>query len=404
ISLVIVTTLSFLTRCWKINDPGKVVFDEVHFGKFASYYLRREYYFDVHPPLGKLMLAGMGWFIGYDGHFLFDNIGDDYAENNVPYIGLRLLPATAGALIIPIVFLTLKEMGLSVAGATFGALLLVFDNSLITQSRLILLDSMLTVFCVLSIYTWIKFYKQRHHVKMVGLFTVACVGIAVLFDLWELLDIRKGLSLREFSRHFAARALCLIFLPLAIYLVFFYIHFAILIKSGPGDAFMSPAFQAELVGSELVTGSSAVPYYSNVTFKHRDTSVFLHSHIDRYPLRYEDARVSSAGQQVTGYPHRDTNNFWVVEPVDLEHYPPAAAYTPTDEETTRGVRYLRHNDLVRLRHLRTTSHLVTHDVASPLTPTHMEMTSISPEDSLKRYNETLWRVELVDGSAGDKVK
>ena len=32
-------------------------------------------------------------------------------------------------------------------------------------------------------------------VKMVGLFTVATVGIATLIDLWELLDIKRGHSM-----------------------------------------------------------------------------------------------------------------------------------------------------------------------------------------------------------------
>jgi dolichyl-phosphate-mannose-protein mannosyltransferase len=27
---------SFLTRVWRIQQPGQVVFDKVHFGKFAS--------------------------------------------------------------------------------------------------------------------------------------------------------------------------------------------------------------------------------------------------------------------------------------------------------------------------------------------------------------------------------
>lgn len=47
----VVTLVAFAARFYKIWYPKEVVFDEVHFGKFASYYLERSYFFDVHPHL-----------------------------------------------------------------------------------------------------------------------------------------------------------------------------------------------------------------------------------------------------------------------------------------------------------------------------------------------------------------
>ena len=43
----------------------QVVFDEYHFGKFVNGYITGEYFFDIHPPLGKLLLCLVAWMGGY---------------------------------------------------------------------------------------------------------------------------------------------------------------------------------------------------------------------------------------------------------------------------------------------------------------------------------------------------
>ena len=74
---------------------------------------------------------------------------------------------------------------------------------------------------------------------------------------------RRGCTSQAyFTRHFFARAWALIVFPFIVYLVIFWIHFKILIYSGPGDTFMSPAFQETSKGNELLLnaqGESSMP-------------------------------------------------------------------------------------------------------------------------------------------------
>ncbi|TNN61018.1 Protein O-mannosyl-transferase 2 [Liparis tanakae] len=52
--LMLVAGLSFATRLYRITEPPHVCWDETHFGKMGSYYINRTFFFDVHPPLGKV--------------------------------------------------------------------------------------------------------------------------------------------------------------------------------------------------------------------------------------------------------------------------------------------------------------------------------------------------------------
>ena len=116
------------TRVASLTRATRSRFDEVHFGKFASYYITRQYYFDVHPPFAKLLLALAAWFVGFDGNFDFESIGDSYTESHVPYVGIRALHAFLGALTVPLVYLIMKESGYPNIVAAFSAALVLFGE------------------------------------------------------------------------------------------------------------------------------------------------------------------------------------------------------------------------------------------------------------------------------------
>jgi hypothetical protein len=77
---------------------------QAHFGKFGSHYINRDFYFDVHPPLGKML-------VGYGGGFEFKS-GVEYPED-VPYTAMRVFLASFGVMLVPIAWWTAGELGWS---------------------------------------------------------------------------------------------------------------------------------------------------------------------------------------------------------------------------------------------------------------------------------------------------
>ncbi|KAG2182167.1 hypothetical protein INT43_007094 [Umbelopsis isabellina] len=407
-----ITLIACVVRLYKIWEPTSVVFDEVHFGHFAGKYINHTFFFDVHPPLAKLLIAGVGSVAGYDGNFDFSTIGKDYLESEVPYVAMRLFCGILGVLTIPIAYLTVKASGHSTPAGLIAAALTCFENGLIANNRLILLDPPLLFFITFTIYAWAKFSDPRLKPfsgpwkrwlaltgiglgcsvssKWVGLFTAATVGGSTIKALWELWG-DLAVSPTAFGRHFIYRALCLIVLPAMIYVFTFGIHFIVLPFHGDGDVHMSPAFQETLTGNEQVetfSGNSCidVAYGSVVSIRHLNTNGgYLHSHPSRYVSGSEQ-------QQVTLYSHKDDNNLWKIRKGGEN-------YTESDNE----LEFVQDGDIIRLEHVTTSPiKLHSHDVRPSVTDVeyHDEVSGYGFPDFDGDAND-YWRVEIYEHSSDD---
>lgn len=330
---LLLTLLSFFVRTYKIGLSDHVVWDEAHFGKFGSYYLRHSFYHDVHPPLGKMLVGFSGYLAGYNGSWDFPS-GEQYPEY-IDYVKMRLFNATFGALLTPFAYFTAKEIGYPRRVCWLFGLMVCLESTYTTLARFILLDSMLLFFTGAAFYCMCRFHNHNRYesqcftrkwwkwiiltgialgavdsVKMVGLFVTSVVGLYTIMDLW----IRFGrikdnkISVKRYISHWISRIACLIVIPFLVYMLCFKIHFDLLSGTGPGDATMSSLFQANLDGSTVsLTPRDVMTLNSTVTLKNQGLGGgLLHSHVQTYP-------EGSNQQQVTTYGHKDDNNEWTFE-------------------------------------------------------------------------------------------
>ncbi|KAJ3229487.1 Protein O-mannosyltransferase 2 [Chytriomyces hyalinus] len=393
----VLTIVSLWTRLYKISWANYVVWDEAHFGKFASFYLKREFYFDVHPPMGKMLLGFAGLMSFYNGSFSFESGKEFPAEMN--YTGMRVFCALFGAFMVPLAYFTGIQLNFTKPACVLLACMVMFDIATLEISRFILLDSMLLFFTAFATYSLVVFRNYQisspfsrewyiwlfmsglslgmvTSVKWVGLFAIALVGLNTIEDLWEMFGDLKMHPI-TYLKHWYWRIVFLIVVPVTFYAFNFYLHFWILNHSGSGDGQMSSLFQANLIGNKLNDNPPNIAYGSMVSIRSSTRGgALLHSHKETFP-------EGSMQQQVTGYHHADSNNKWIVK---------RAWNLPEDDEKTPV--FIKNGDVVRLVHEQTKKNLHSHKFPGPMTKKENEVSCHGNETN--GDDTDLWVIEVVD--------
>lgn len=231
-------------------------FDEIYHARTAFEHLNKTNAYEwTHPPLGKVI---MSWFIGLFGMTPF---------------GWRFAGALCGILMLPAMYLLVKQITKRTDMAFYGMMLMTLDCMHLTQTRLATIDSYPVLFIILS-YLFMLRFMQRDIVlddarkllpdlalsgffmgcgfasKWIGAY--AGIGLAVLFFWTCIRHLRLGreatvmlktadslseaavATLSQRAQYAWKRIVvlclwCLLFfvaVPLAIYLLSYVVHFA----------------------------------------------------------------------------------------------------------------------------------------------------------------------------------
>ena len=293
IIIFLLFVFSFIVHCMIIplTIPNAVVFDETYFGDFINNYIKQEFFFDIHPPLAKLILyAYAKYVVKYDGSFNFTVTNGNY--NNISlysrnlnktidydfYSKIRFVPAFLCSFVTLFLVLTLINRNVSILNSILCGLVSLFDCLKISQSRLILTDGILYFFVSLTILITsfienndknIKNNRKmmKNNIKIFFLIffqslTAGCAfstkftagGLLVYIGFSHILIIYyKYLSkqstkfknddyqinLKMFLIELFFRGIFCIFIVFSVVLFSFYMHFKILINSGKGDEYVA---------------------------------------------------------------------------------------------------------------------------------------------------------------------
>jgi len=267
--LLILSAVSALMHFWRLFTPHAVVWDEIHFERHAGHYLAGTFYFDVHPPLGKLLYAAEARLFGLPASSLLAGL---------PAVQLRVLPALLGTLIVPLVYLLLRQLVAARRVATLGAFVILCENALLVDTRVALLEPYIIVFGLLAITAYFAAARRQSGQRWLFLALSALMaGFAVSVKWTGASALGVILATWLFhtitARPRIARAIgelaLLVAIPVVVYVATFAIHFNLLRATGVDQSVMSARFRTTLVGDASYDPASRMSFTAKLRDLHR---------------------------------------------------------------------------------------------------------------------------------------
>lgn len=150
LSLTLITLFGGVVRLLHVADPHNFVFDEVYYAKDACIYIKDSLKAcgldaiqnQVHPPLGKWLIAVGIKFFGFDS------------------LGYRIAVVLGGTLTIVLLYLLARKILRSTLGAAISAGLLAIDPLHFVQSRTSMLDIFVPMFAVAA-FLFLVYDRER---------------------------------------------------------------------------------------------------------------------------------------------------------------------------------------------------------------------------------------------------
>eukprot|EP00457_Paulinella_chromatophora_P004041 gb/GEZN01004051.1/.p1 GENE.gb/GEZN01004051.1/~~gb/GEZN01004051.1/.p1 ORF type:complete len:601 (+),score=34.30 gb/GEZN01004051.1/:22-1824(+) len=294
---------------YDIAEPRSMVYDEVHFTKYSTYYITGHFFVDIHPPLAKLIMCAVEKWNGYQdlgemnvrwwtesGYVGTHDYQKLYADEKLTYLAVRRVSAVVGTVLVVSLYLASRALGCSRPAALFTASLGFFDNMIAVYSRLILTDIYLWTFHIAAIgasFASVNPTLGRHSqvawtimtglllgctlsVKYLAGGTVGLVGIHQLAYLLhshggcfrQRSEKHMNFSLRDFVWTATWRASTILGLSFVVFMSCWAIHINMLPYKGGGDGFVDQTYQYVLIpklseSDKLISAAGGCPNKPN---------------------------------------------------------------------------------------------------------------------------------------------